>query len=369
MKKRICVLIGTRPDALKMIPIYKQLKKKPNLSLQLISTGQHQELLHQVLKHFGIVPDMDFKLMRYGQSLSQLTADILVHLEKYFNTMRPDLVLAHGDTTSCYAAALSCFYQKIPFYHVEAGLRSHHFLSPYPEEFYRKTIAQIATHHFSPTTSEKNNLLAEGICEDKISVIGHTIHDAIKEVIHSSDTQVPLFNMLADKKYKKMVIVTLHRRELGVEFLKNVMASIKNVALQAHECLFISPVHPNPIVRQASNDAFQSIKNVVLTEPLQHRDFLYLLKKSDLILTDSGGIQEEASYFGKNIFILRERTERLDGINQGLCRVIGINPQLIESEVLQFLQAPQVAINHAEIINKQSASKLVADFVEKEMAS
>src|SRR3990167_1718135 len=360
--KNVYIIIGTRPDTIKMAPIYHTLRGRSGIRVKLVSTGQHKELLVSALNSFNLRPDIDLGLMRHAQTLSGLTADILHGLENVFQHERPDLVLTHGDTTTCYASALSCFYHGIPFYHVEAGLRSRNIMSPYPEEFYRQTIAGIAAHHFAPTAREQRNLMMEGINALKITVTGSTIHEAMQSIDYQNDTHVPFFR---DGQFNKMVTVTMHRRENGVVYLQSMMNAIKNIALKEKQCVFVFPVHPSPLVKQVSGNVFQGVDNVVLTPPLDYRKFISLLTHSDLILTDSGGVQEEAAHLGKNVFILRDNIERFDGVKQGYTKVVGVNADHIESEVLNYLQKQQVTISNSSVINTPSKtpSAIIADYI------
>jgi UDP-N-acetylglucosamine 2-epimerase (non-hydrolysing) len=328
--KKVHIVIGTRPDAIKMAPVYKALKSKAELEVKLVSTGQHKELLQQVFESFSLSPDIDLGVMKAGQSLSQLTVGLLNGMERLYQNDRPDIVLAHGDTTTCYATALSAFYHSVPFFHVEAGLRTYRINSPFPEEFNRQSVAHLATHHFAPTEIEKNNLLRDGILEKAITVTGGTIHDAIR------DMQALDISPLSLGLNRNVVVFTLHRRE-HLKQLQEMMTAIKNAAKASQEVLFICPLHPSPAVRECALKVFNNIDNVILTDPLKYPDFLNLLSKSKLIVTDSGGIQEEASFLGKQTLLLRENTERLDGLRDGFTHLIGNDPYQIEQRILKHL--------------------------------
>lgn len=353
--RKIHLVIGTRPDAIKMAPVYKALKAKQGLDVKLISTGQHKELLDQVCHSFGLVPDVDLKLMRPKQSLSQLTVGLLQGLEKLYQKDCPDLVLAHGDTTTCYGTALSAFYHSIPFFHVEAGLRTYRIDSPFPEEFNRQSVAHLSHHHFAPTEREKMNLLKDGILEKAITITGGTIHDAI------ADMQSLKQKSVYGHDHQQVVVFTLHRREHANQ-LQEMMNAIKGAATIKRDVLFVCPLHPNPIVMATAKEVFKDMNNVMLVDPLIYPDFLNLLARSNLILTDSGGIQEEASYLGKRTLLLRDSTERLDGLASGLTHVIGNNPSVIQESILKHLG---LDFNSHELKSEQNkrASDIVADVV------
>ena len=367
--KKIYLVVGTRPEAIKMAPVYHALKKKPDLQIKLISTGQHRQLIQQAYESFRISPDIDLDVMQTNQSLSRLTANILVGLENVFKIDKPDIILAHGDTTTCYSTALSSFYHSIPFFHVEAGLRTYRLDSPFPEEFNRQCVAQLASHHFAPTETEKNNLLDEGISDSKITDTGGTIHDAVHE-IQKAEKQIgsnlpPLIESKIQEPYKKLAVLTLHRRESGHNTLPKMMTAIKAAALRQADTIFIFPVHPNPLVYNTAREIFKDVANVTLTRPLEYRVFISLLLKADLVITDSGGVQEEAAYLGKRVLVLREKTERLDGVRLGLTKIVGTDSNKIESEIIHQLRPSMQNTTQENIINKtlKRASDIVADKV------
>lgn len=277
------------------------------------------------LDSFGIKPALNLNVMNAGQSLSSLTAKLLTQLEDYFKNQKPDLVLGHGDTTTCFTTALSCFYHKIPFFHVEAGLRTYCLNTPFPEEFNRQSVAPLAYHHFAPTEIERENLLKDGIKSSSITVIGSTIHEAIELIRTKHERNELPFEL---PKEQKIVAVTLHRRE-GLYSLENTLEGIRLAAQARQDALFICPVHPNPLVHSAFKKCLSNLNNVRLVEPLSYPAFINLLLRTQLILTDSGGVQEEASFLGKRILIARSETERLDGIQEGLVSLIGTSPDQI----------------------------------------
>lgn len=356
--KTIYLIIGTRPDAIKMAPIYHTLKSKPGLQIKLVSTGQHKELLSSALKSFNLKPDINLKVMRHSQSLSHLTRSILKKMELLLKKERPDLVLTHGDTATCYAASLACFYEHIPVYHIEAGLRSHNLMSPYPEEFFRKSVSTIASYHFIPSIREKENLLNEGIDESKITITGNTIHEAI-------DTFSNQNFHYSDNKNHKSIIVTIHRREKNNTQLLSILNAVKNLALKEKNWIFTYLLHPNSLFKQVSSEAFNNIENVILTYPLDYKKFISLLHSSDLILTDSGGIQEEAAYIGKHAFILRDTTERYDGIANETTKIIGTNTQQIEEKVINYFKndIPRNNKSINRILMPKTPSEIIADYI------
>ncbi len=296
--------------------------------------------------------------MSEGQTLSQLTAKLLVKLEDYFKQDKTDLVLAHGDTTTCFATAVSSFYHQIPFFHVEAGLRTHRLNSPFPEEFNRQTIAPIARHHFAPTGLERENLLRDGVSDAAITVTGSTVHEAVRTILSKPiPTSLPQSSILTD--LRPLVVVTLHRREANAS-LENTLHGMRLAASHRPDVLFVCPVHPNPSVQNAFKKTLNGIENIILTEPLEYPQFLALLLKSQLVLTDSGGVQEEASYLGKKVLLARSETERTDGLHTGLVKLIGLDSHFIQrslieelSTVMKKTERPFSPSNASEIISEQ----------------
>lgn len=299
--------------------------------------------------------------MRPGQSLSKLTARLLVKLENHFTANRPDLVLAHGDTTTCFATALSSFYQQIPFFHVEAGLRSYRLNSPFPEEFNRQTVAPMAQHHFAPTEIEKHNLINDGIHSKTITVTGSTVHDAI-HIINSKNKNVETIPNIGSRP---TVVVTLHRREAN-QAMQQTLTGLKQVSVDRPDVLFICPVHPNPAVQNVFRSILGGQENIKLIDPLPYAEFISLLMKSHLVVTDSGGVQEESVYFGKNVLLARTETERRDGLDNGLVRIIGHDANATQDMVKQALCNLNYSSTH---IGNQSmplhASNMIADVVKR----
>lgn len=296
--------------------------------------------------------------MRPGQSLPRLTARLLVKLENHFLHHRPDLVLAHGDTTTCFAAALSSFYQQIPFYHVEAGLRSYRLNSPFPEEFNRQSVAPMARHHFAPTELEKENLIKDGIAPNMITITGSTVHDAIQLIKNK--------NKLEHDQQRSLVVVTLHRREAN-QSITQTLTGIRATAESRPDVVFVCPMHPNPSVQKAFKELLGNQGNIVLTNPLPYPEFISLLMKAQLIVTDSGGVQEEAAYFGKNVLIARAETERRDGFSSGLVKLIGITAESTQRSITETLDQTNLKTTDHQTINDHStsASRIIADVVER----
>lgn len=358
------VIIGTRPEAIKTAPVFKAMAAKSGLDTKLISTGQHRELLSQALSAFDLEPTYDLQVMREGQSLSQLTSNLLLAMENLFRHDKPDVVLAHGDTTTCYASALSSFYHGIPFFHLEAGLRTFRLDSPFPEEFNRQCITKMASHHFATSMTAQQNLLEDGIDSESITVTGNTLYDAIQQMNPGKQEQTLLnFDPRFDRDdFSKTVLLTLHRRAQGTASLKPVMDALKQVADKQPNTCFVFPVHPSPAVSKLAAEVFSGVPNIVLSPPLEYPEFLTLMAESSLILTDSGGVQEEAAFLGKNVLVLRDVTERNDGVDSGTTQIVGTDPSRIYNKTMEALNSvtykPMTSISMAE-----SPSRIVADVV------
>ena len=300
--------------------------------------------------------------MKSGQSLSQLTSRLLVKLEDHFTIEKPDLILAHGDTTTCFITALSSFYHQIPFFHVEAGLRTYKLNSPFPEEFNRQTIAPIARHHFAPTQHEKENLLKDGISPSLITVTGSTIHEAVQAMMTKTKSTCSFtFSKLTESR--PLVVVTLHRRESN-QSLQNTLHGLKNAALCRPDALFICPVHPNPSVQMAFQTYLNALDNVILTEPLEYPQFLFLLMRSQLIVTDSGGVQEEAAYLGKKVLLARTETERADGLESGLVKLVGLDSENVRNSILLELSIRNFTKSHTSQ-NVMKASEIITNEIQR----
>lgn len=299
--------------------------------------------------------------MKTGQSLSSLTSSLLTELEVYFKLQPPEIVLGHGDTTTCFTTALSCFYHRIPFYHVEAGLRTHLIDTPFPEEFNRQSIAPLASHHFAPTEIESQNLIKEGIHSSSITIIGSTVHEAV-EFIQKKNTQNDKYLPFEIPKNRKVVTVTLHRRE-GIQTLENTLYGIRLAAEARTDALFICPIHPNPTVQTAFKKFLSNLENVKLIQALDYATFIKLLLNTSLVLTDSGGIQEEASLLGKRTLLARTQTERVDGIKDGLVSLVGVNSEAIFLGIQKNLDKKTTFLRPLQ--SQKRSSEIITDSIEK----
>jgi UDP-N-acetylglucosamine 2-epimerase (non-hydrolysing) len=357
--KKILLIFGTRPEAIKMAPLYHELKKETN-ELQVFAcvTAQHREMLDQVLNHFKITPDIDLNLMKSGQDLSSLTSSILLKLKGVFDEIKPDLILVHGDTTTSMSAALAAFYAGIKVGHVEAGLRTHNILSPFPEEFNRVVTSKIASIHFSPTEIAKKNLVKEGIAKDVVYVTGNTVIDALKWTSEQLEFEVERKLRVVKELSKavsfeiektKFILITGHRRENYGDGFINITNAIYELAEKYKKIMFVYPVHLNPKARISAFEKLQNIENIYLINPLEYESFIYLLKNCFLVLTDSGGIQEEAPSFGKPVLLMRESTERPEAVEAGTVSIIGSNQERIVNAVSEL-------INNNELYDKMSLS-------------
>ncbi|HTT84941.1 MAG TPA: UDP-N-acetylglucosamine 2-epimerase (non-hydrolyzing) [Rhizomicrobium sp.] len=338
--KKILIVIGTRPEAIKMAPLLKQLSTCPEFSVIVCSTGQHREMLDQVLELFGIRPTVDLKVMQRDQSLSQLTARVLTSIGRVIKQERPDCVLVHGDTTTTMAASLAAFYAKIPLGHVEAGLRSHDMHAPWPEEFNRKLSDTLADRLYAPTERARDNLLREGTDSFRILVTGNTVVDALLDMVHGPLRDQKIVADLARRfpfvgSDKKTILVTCHRRENYGEGFHAIAKALLTLAARS-DVMLVFPIHRNPHVRSAFR-ALKGRENVRLTEPLDYLEFVYLLSLSHIVLTDSGGIQEEAPSLGKPVLVLRSVTERPEAVSAGTVKLVGTDTDKIVAEASALL--------------------------------
>jgi UDP-N-acetylglucosamine 2-epimerase (non-hydrolysing) len=351
-RKKILLVFGTRPEAIKMAPLVKEFELNADKFETVVCvTGQHRQMLDQVLDLFGIKPDYDLNIMQSGQDLYDITSRVLIGMRDVLDKTKPDLVLVHGDTTTSMATALAAFYQRIDVGHVEAGLRTHNLYSPWPEELNRQVTGRLAKYHFAPTDWNKNNLLKEGIEDQFIFVTGNTVIDALQmvlEMINSNENlQDNIKNQLLDCGYdthrllqnRKLVLITGHRRENFGEGLENVCKALKTLSESYPDVDFVYPVHPNPNVREPIKKVLGEAisNNIFLLEPLDYFPFVYLMSKSNILLTDSGGIQEEATALNKPILVMRDTTERPETLNLGFVKLVGTDYDLIVSEVSQLL--------------------------------
>lgn len=349
------LVFGTRPEAIKMAPLVKEFQKRPDkFETTVCVTGQHRQMLDQVLAIFDIKPDYDLNIMKQGQDLYDVTSRVLTGMRDVLNESKPDIVLVHGDTTTSTAAALAAFYQQIPVGHVEAGLRTHNIYSPWPEEMNRQITGRIAQYDFAPTPLSRANLIAEGIGEDKIIVTGNTVIDALYWVVDKIKN-TPALNCqlqaeLAKAGYdttrldagKKLVLITGHRRENFGDGFISMCKAIKTLTEKYPEVDFVYPMHLNPNVRKPIHEVFgeslEGLGNMFFIEPLEYLSFVYLMEKSNIVLTDSGGIQEEAPGLGKPVLVMRDTTERPEALDAGTVRLVGTDYDKIVGEVSQLLE-------------------------------
>lgn len=342
MKKKVILVFGTRPEAIKMAPLVLKFQENDNFDTRVLVTAQHRQMLDQVLSIFDIKPDFDLNLMKPGQTLTDVTCNVLKGVEEVLKEEKPDVVFVHGDTATSTAAALAAYYQQIPVGHVEAGLRTGNIYSPFPEEMNRKLTGAMATYHFAPTETSKNNLLKENVNEKNIFVTGNTVIDAlhwVKRKIEEKDIQ---FEELKTIDFsRRIVLITGHRRENFGEGFINICNSIKELAEVNDDCEFVYPVHLNPNVRKPVNEILTGIDNVKLIEPLEYQPFVKLMSSSYLVLTDSGGIQEEAPSLGKPVLVMRDTTERPEAVDAGTVKLVGTNLKAIKQAVQELLDSKE----------------------------
>lgn len=323
--KKIMVVFGTRPEAIKMCPLVKELKGRTNLETIVCVTGQHREMLDQVLKVFGIKPDYNLCIMKDKQTLFDVTQNILGKMKEVLEEVNPNIVLVHGDTSTTFVTSLAAFYLQIPIGHVEAGLRTYDIYSPFPEEFNRQATGIVAKYHFAPTEVSKQNLLSEGKRENQIHVTGNTAIDALNTTVRN-DYSHPVLDWIGESK---LIMLTAHRRENLGEPLKNMFRAIKRIVDEHKDIKVIYPIHMNPVVRSIANEILGNNERIKIIEPLDVLDFHNFLNKSYLILTDSGGIQEEAPSLGKPVLVMRDTTERPEGVKAGTLKLVGTDENVI----------------------------------------
>ena len=371
--KTVMLVFGTRPEAIKMAPLVKKFQKySSDFKTVVCDTGQHREMLDQVLKIFDIKPDYDLNIMKQGQDLYDITARVLLGMRDVLNEVKPDVVLVHGDTTTSMAASLAAFYQQIAVGHVEAGLRTYDIYSPWPEEMNRQITSRIATYNFSPTPLSEKNLKEEKV-HGNIYVTGNTVIDALHMVVEKLKNDVTLAakqeQMLAKAGYdvarladgKKLVLITGHRRENFGEGFINMVTAIKNLTEKYPNVDFVYPMHLNPNVRKPIHEVFgenlSDLGNMFFIEPLQYLEFIYLMEKSTIVLTDSGGIQEEAPGLGKPVLVMRDTTERPEALESGTVRLVGTNHDLIVEEVSTLLDNQSVYDKMSRAVNPYGDGK------------
>ncbi|WP_459385116.1 non-hydrolyzing UDP-N-acetylglucosamine 2-epimerase [Arthrobacter humicola] len=356
----IMPIFGTRPEAIKMAPIVSALQESPLFRCIVTVTGQHREMLDQVNELFGIVPDHDLNILQQGQSLSAIMTRTIDGLEKLFAGTRPDAVVVQGDTTTSTAAAIAAFYHGIPVIHVEAGLRSGDLLSPFPEEANRKVTSQITRLHLAPTSTSRENLEREGISPEDIVVTGNTVIDALLTTV---DKQLPFTDPRLeelDASGRRILLVTTHRRENQGESMRNVGRALARIADAEPDLVIVLPVHKNPVVREAVLPALEGKANVLVTEPLAYGEFTRLLSRAHIVLTDSGGVQEEAPSLGKPVLVMRENTERPEALEAGTVKLIGTDEERIVAEVSRLLHDSAHFSAMANAVNPYGDGKAAA---------
>lgn len=332
--KKIMLVFGTRPEAIKMCPLVNELKNRKSIEVQVCVTGQHRQMLDQVLEAFSVVPDYDLSIMKDRQTLFDVTTNILNRIGEVLTKENPDVVLVHGDTSTTFVTALACFYLQIPVGHVEAGLRTYNIYSPYPEEFNRQAVSIISSYNFAPTELSKQNLLKEGKQADTIYVTGNTAIDALKTTVRENYTHPEL----DWAKGSRLIMITAHRRENLGEPMKHMFRAIRRVCDEHPDVKAIYPIHMNPAVREIADQILGGDERIHIIEPLDVLDFHNFLSRSYLILTDSGGIQEEAPSLGKPVLVMRDTTERPEGIQAGTLRLVGTDEEVIYQNFKQLLE-------------------------------
>ncbi len=331
--KKVMLVFGTRPEAIKMCPLVNELKSRKELQTVVCVTGQHRQMLDQVLEAFSVTPDYDLSIMKERQTLFDVTTNILNSIKEVLEKEKPNVVLVHGDTSTTFVTALACFYLQIPVGHVEAGLRTYNIYSPYPEEFNRQAVGIVSQFNFAPTELSRDNLLKEGKCADNIYITGNTAIDALKTTVKENYTHPEL----EWAEGSRLIMITAHRRENLGEPMKNMFRAIRRVMDENPDVKAIYPIHMNPVVRETANEFLGDDERIHIIEPLEVLDFHNFLNKSYLILTDSGGIQEEAPSLGKPVLVMRDTTERPEGIKAGTLKLVGTEEETIYNEFTKLL--------------------------------
>ena len=362
-KKKIMLVFGTRPEALKMCPLVNEIKSRNTIETIVCVTGQHRQMLDQVLETFSVTPDYDLSIMKDRQTLFDVTTNILNSIRNVLEKAKPDVVLVHGDTSTTFATALACFYMQIPVGHVEAGLRTYDILSPYPEEFNRQAVGIIASYHFAPTEMSKQNLLKEGKKEDSIFVVGNTAIDALKTTVRNDYQN----NHLTWAKDSKLIMITAHRRENLGKPMQHMFRAIRRVMEEHTDVKAIYPIHMNPAVREKAAHELAGCDRIRIIEPLDVLDFHNFLNRAYLILTDSGGIQEEAPSLGKPVLVMRNTTERPEGIAAGTLKLVGTDEENIYTSFSKLLSDKDTYDKMAHASNPYGdghTSERIADILE-----
>ena len=362
--KKVMLVFGTRPEAIKMCPLVNELKMRKNIETIVCVTGQHRQMLDQVLEAFHVVPDYDLSIMKQKQTLFDITTNILNGIKEVLEKVKPDVVLVHGDTSTTFVTALACFYLQIPIGHVEAGLRTYNVYSPYPEEFNRQAVSIISQYNFAPTELSKQNLLKEGRKPETIYVTGNTAIDALKTTVRANYTH-PELEWGADSR---LILITAHRRENLGKPMKNMFRAIRRVMDEHPDVKAIYPIHMNPVVRETANTILGDDKRIHIIEPLDVLDFHNFQSRSFMILTDSGGIQEEAPSLGKPVLVMRDTTERPEGIAAGTLKLVGVEEEVIYQNFKRLLEDVDEYARMSNASNPYGdgfACKRIADILEK----
>ena len=370
--KKLLIVFGTRPEALKMVPLIKKLKKESFFETKVCVTAQHRDMLDQVLDTFNIVPDFDLNLMSKNQTLSNLTSKILTQINSVLDSYKPELVFVHGDTTTTFAISLACFYKKINVAHVEAGLRTYNLYSPWPEEFNRQITSKITKFHFSPTENSKNNLVNENIPQRKIRVTGNTIIDTLYlalDLIKQKKLDVFYKEKFVFDLAKKTILITAHRRENFGSGILNICEAIYKLSTKFNNINFVYPVHLNPNIKNIVEKKLSNLPNVFLIEPLDYLEFIFLMNQSSIILTDSGGVQEEAPSLNKPVLVMRDTTERPEAVEFGKVKLVGTNINLIVKEVSKLIDDKSYYNSFLANVNPYgngTASKKIINFIKEQ---
>lgn len=362
--KTVMLVFGTRPEAIKMCPLVNELKTRQNINTVVCVTGQHRQMLDQVLEAFDVVPDYDLSVMKDKQTLFDITTNILNRIKGVLEEVKPDVVLVHGDTSTTFVTALACFYLQIPVGHVEAGLRTYNIYSPYPEEFNRQAVSIISKYNFAPTELSKQNLLKEGKDPDSIFVTGNTAIDALKTTVRADYTHPEL----EWASGSRLIVITAHRRENLGEPMHHMFRAIRRIMDEHPDVKAIYPIHMNPVVRKAADEELGGCDRIHIIEPLEVLDFHNFLSRSYMILTDSGGIQEEAPSLGKPVLVMRDTTERPEGIKAGTLKLVGTNEDVIYKNFKQLLEDKDAYNAMAHASNPYGdglACKRIADILEE----
>ncbi len=363
--KTVMLVFGTRPEAIKMCPLVNELKGRKNINTVVCVTGQHRQMLDQVLEAFSVKPDYDLSIMKDKQTLFDITTNILLRIKEVLEEVKPDVVLVHGDTSTTFVTALACFYLQIPVGHVEAGLRTYDIYSPYPEEFNRQAVGIVAKYNFAPTELSKNNLLREGKNPESIYVTGNTAIDALKTTVREDYTH-PELEWASDSR---LIVITAHRRENLGEPMHNMFRAIRRIMDENSDVKAIYPIHMNPVVRKAAEEELGGCDRIHIIEPLEVLDFHNFLSKSYMILTDSGGIQEEAPSLGKPVLVMRDTTERPEGIKAGTLKLVGTDEKTIYENFKLLLENEEEYNAMSKASNPYGdgfACKRIADILEAE---